>query len=120
MKIAFLLLMFALGAMWYRGDLASVVEQRPEHLGLPSLEQIPSLPQIAMPEPRDLGKVIHEESRSAKTQEFIVQYETVKPMSIDEAAKKGDIKAWVASHEVKQEKNEIDKLFNFLARGKYE
>lgn len=120
MKIAFLLLVFALGAMWYRGDLAEVLQQRPEAFGLPPASQIPSLSEIPLPEVRDFSKTVKEESRHTITSEFIVQNETVKPMSFEEAAKKGDIKAWVASHEVKQEKNEIDKLFNFLARGKHE
>lgn len=119
MKIAFLLLVFALGAMWYRGDLAGVLQQRPEEFGLPPASQIPSLPEMPLPEVRDFSQ-IKEESRRSTTSEFIVQGETVKPMSIEEAAKIGNVKAWVASHEVKQEKNELDKLINFLARGKYE
>jgi len=106
--------------MWYRGDLSVFIQQRPEQIGLPSAEQIPTLPQLAMPESRDLNKVIQQESREASVHEFIAQNKNANAQTLQDVEKTGDIKGWLASREVKQEKNEIDKLMNFLARGKYE
>jgi len=114
------LLAIGLGGMWYKGHLQDITDLRPEEIGLPSAAQLPALPEVAIPQPRDLSKAIHEESRQANSSEFIVQDAKVKPMSLEEAAKTGEIRAWAHSHQAQEEKSEIDKLMNFLARGKYE
>ena len=118
--IFFALLTIGLGGMWYKGQLEGVVELRPDEVGLPSLKQIPSLHEVALPQTRDINKATIQETRQAKVSEFITQNINTNSMSLDDAAKTGDLRAWLASHQVKEEKNEIDKLMNFLSRGKYE
>lgn len=114
------LLAIGLGGMWYKGQLKGIVDHRPEEVGLPSLSQLPSLPEVALPQPRDFSKVTAEESRQAKVSEFMTQNNIINSVALEDAAKTGDLRAWLASHQVKEEKSELDKLMNFLARGKYE
>lgn len=122
MKAIFIvaLLAIGLGGMWYKGQLKGIVDHRPEEVGLPSLNQLPSLPEVALPQTRDFSKAAAEETRQAKASEFITQNANTNSVTLEEVAKTGDLRAWVASHQVKEEKNELDKLMNFLARGKYE
>ena len=114
------LLAIGLGGMWYKGQLNGIVDQRPEEVGLPSLNQLPSLPEVALPQARDLSKVTAEETRQAKVSEFITQNANINLVSLEDAARTGDLRAWVASRQIKEEKSELDKLMNFLAQGKYE
>lgn len=114
------LLAIGLGGMWYKDQLTGIVGHRPEDVGLPSMNQLPPLTEIALPQARDLSKATAEDTRQAKVSEFITQSANTNSVSLEDAAKTGDIRAWLASHQVKEERSELDKLMNFLARGKYE
>lgn len=114
------LLTIGLGGMWYKGQLDGVVGLSPDEVGLPSLKQIPSLHEVALPQTRDFDKAAIQETRQAKVSEFITQDIDTNSISLENAAKTGDLRAWLASHQVQEEKNEIDKIMNFLSRGKYE
>lgn len=114
------LLAIGLGGMWYKGQLKGIVDLQPEEVGLPSMNQLPSLPEVALPQTRDLSLATAEETRQAKLSEFITQNANTNSVSLEDAVKNRDLRTWVVSHQVKEEKNELDKLMNFLARGKYE
>lgn len=115
------LLAIALVGMWYKGQLDDHIELRPEQLGLPSVDQLSNMGKLhLLPEQRDLSQAVKDHQRAAKVDEFIVQDTAHKPMALDEAVKTGDMRAWAQSHQVPEERSEIDKLLNFFARGKYE
>ena len=118
-----LVLLIAVGGMWYKGQLDNFVELRPEQLGLPSADQLPNMDKLhrqLLPEQRDLSQAVKDHQRTAKVDKFIVQDIAHKPMTLDEAVKTGDIRSWAQSHQMPEERSQIDKLMNFLARGKYE
>ncbi|MBS4096531.1 MAG: hypothetical protein KGZ83_06805 [Sulfuricella sp.] len=123
MKTAFLLLIFAIGAMWYRGELG--IAARPEEFGLPSAAHIPSIPEISLSPPHDFSKAIREDSSNSKIGDLIVDDPKVKSMTLDglnrlSRTDKDAYQKFLASHQHPQERNEIEKLLNFLSRGKYE
>ena len=115
MKLAVLILLFALGTMWYRGDIG--FGHRPEEFGLPPASKIPSiqsLPETLAPEPQALDKSIKYETRNAKNWELLSGTDVAMLNSKDlESYQK-----WLAKRQ--QERTISDKLQNFFSHGKYE
>ena len=123
MKTAILILIFALGYMFYRGDLGI----QPEELGLPPTFQAVQKP--TAPKVVDLKQAIQENGESKNATDLIVKDEKTKPNSkpvgIDIFTKeKSSLVAqtlWLESHKVQDEdRTMLDKFHNLVSWGKWE
>lgn len=104
MKFAILILLFALGTMWYRGDIG--FGHRPEEFGLPSQSKIPSIAAAIAPDLR--------ESSKSKKWELLTGPDVAMLSSKDRES----YDKWLAIRQ--QERTVSDKLLNFFSHGKYE
>lgn len=105
MKIAVLILLFALGAMWCRGDIG--FGHRPEEFGLPPKSKIPSIQETLAPE-------LKTGTSPAKNWELLTAADAALLNSKDREA----YNKWLAKRQ--QERTVSDKLLNFFSQGKYE
>lgn len=112
MKIAIFILIFALGAMWYRGEIGS--GHRPEEFGLPAKSKIPSLQETLAPELQEEGKSKKKAPSPAKTGERLSDADVAMLNSKDREI----YNQWLAKRQ--QERTISEKLVNFFSHGKYE
>jgi hypothetical protein len=119
--LATLLIAF-LGA-WYKGQLS-------DFLAPPQAHGLPEIPALAAPESL-IEKVTFQESmekhrledhsRQANTKEFIDTGKTARITDIANFKSAEEYRAWLATRGGQpQERTEIDKLLNLMARGKWE
>lgn len=110
MKIAVLILLFAIGVMWYRGDIG--FGHRPEEFGLPST--IPkALTANSLPTARELEKSKNNEPRQDRIEQLTSEKVDMLTTKDREAYNKQLAKR-------QQERPVGEKIINFLSYGKYE
>lgn len=110
MKLAVLILLFAFGVMWYRGDIG--FGHRPEEFGLPST--IPkALTTNSLPTARELEK----SKNNGPQQDRIEQLTAEKVDQLSNKDREAYNKQASKPH---QERTLGEKVVNFLSYGKYE
>lgn len=112
MKLAVLILLFALGAMWYRGDIG--FGHRPEEFGLPPQSKIPSITATLAPDLQEADKPKTNAPGHTRQWELLTGPDAAMLSSKDRDA----YDKWLTERQRKRTVS--DKLLNFFSHGKYE
>ena len=110
MKTAVFILLFALGVMWYRGDIG--FGHRPAEFGLPG--EIPkALTTDSLTQAREAGL-----AKKNATPEGRMELLTPADVALLKGKDREAYDKWLAK--LQQERGFSDKLVNFFSHGKYE